>query len=282
MLRRPSVRALLALSTTATLAAGGALALAQSGPQPPVVSFTLGQAKSLPAGPATVPAGAVRFSVSTKAKGMHTFQIVRVAAGADVAALQARLRKVTTENAFEAIKEVSAVGGTSLTAGAAAGGVYPMLPGSYLFADISNETVTPSIPFTVTGDPATGAALGPPTATLSLADYKFTLDGKLPRKGDLRLVNNGKRNHIVVTIRTKNAASSARLVKALKTGNDRAAGKEIRGEGSGAAIIGPGERQDVAVRYAPGSYVFVCFWRSKQSNQKSHQRLGMVKAATVK
>ncbi|MCW3000185.1 MAG: Secreted protein [Solirubrobacterales bacterium] len=282
MLHRPPVHVLLALSVLAALAVGGTLALAQSAAPPPVVSFTLGKPKSPPTGPATVPAGAVRFSVSTTAKGMHTFQVVRVAPGADVAAVAARLGKVTSEDAFEALKEVSAVGGTTVTPAADGSAVYPMLPGTYLFADITSDRGTPSIPFTVAGDPATAPGLPDAKSTLSLLDYRFELAGSPPRKGDMQLVNKGRRNHILVAFKTRNAASSARAVKALKAGNDRAAGKEIRSQATGASVIGPGERQDLAVVYTPGSYVFVCFWRSKQSKERPHSRLGMAKAVTVK
>jgi hypothetical protein len=281
VLHRPPVRALLALPVLAVLTAGSALALAQTAAPPPVVSYTLGKPGSLPAGPATVGAGATRFDVSTTAKGNHSFELLRVAPGADVAAVQARLRPIRTPNQLEAIKELTAIGGTSVSARTKGTAVFSLEPGTYLFTDSSASRVAPSIPVTVAGDPAT-APLPAATTTLNLRDYRFELAGTLPRDGDVRVQNRGKRNHIVLTFRTRNAASSARVVKALKAGDDRAAGREITGEGPNVNVIGPGQTQDLRFTAKPGPYVFVCFWGSKQSRNKQHSRLGMVKAVTVK
>lgn len=275
-------RALLVVTTATALSVGGAIAVAQDPAAPPTVAFKLGKLKSTPTGPATAPAGAVRFVVSTAQKGQGGFQLLRVADGADVAALQAKVRKVDSGDKFEALKELTAVGGTSVTKTAKGVITVTLIPGTYLFVDFSDEKVSPNIPFSVAGDPATAPALPAPDATLSLFDYKFELTGKLPRNGTVRMVNKGKRNHIVVTFKTQNAAGSARLVKALKANNERAVGKEIRGEGPGANLIGPGQSQDLKFTARPGNYVFVCFYGSKQSKGKDHNALGMVKAVTVK
>lgn len=285
MTRLCSPRALLALTAGVAVTAGGAVAMAQGdGPAPTVASFTLGKLKSTPTGPATLPAGAVTFSVSTKeTKGDHGFQIFRLADGADVAATQAKLRKVNDGDKFEKLTDVTALGGTEVSAKAKGKSTFTLAPGTYLFGDFSDEKVTPTIPFTVVADPAVPAAVAPtPATSLTLQDYKFTLTGRLPRNGAVRVVNKGKRNHIVVTFKAQNAAGSARMVKALKTNNEKAFEKEVRGTGPGVNIIGPGETQDLAFKASKGSYVFVCFYSSKQSKGKEHFRLGMFKVATVK
>ncbi|WP_354698277.1 hypothetical protein DSM112329_03947 [Paraconexibacter sp. AEG42_29] len=285
MHRSLEARSLVALTTTAAIAAGAAIAVAQeSAPAaPPVVAYTLGKLKSTPSGPATVPAGAVRFKVSTKVKGEHGFQVFRLADGADVAAAQKAVRSISNGTAFEKLKDITAVGGTEVSVAKPGEATFELTPGNYLFADFSDEKVNPTTPFVVPAAGATPpAALPAATATLSMFDYKFEVAGRLPRNGDLRIVNKGKRNHILVTFKAQNPAGAARLAKAFKASNEKAAGKEIRGNATGANIIGPGVTQDLAFDAKPGSYVFVCFYESKASKGKEHNVLGMVKTATVK
>lgn len=276
-------RALAALLVTG-LVAGGivAVAVAQTDAPPPIAKFTLGAKKSLPTGPATLPAGSVRFVVGTKAKGDHSFLLIRVADGADIVALQARARTITSEDEFEAVTELSAVGGGEVTAQSRGDSVFTLKPGRYLLVDGSDEKVSPNIPITVAGDPATAPKLPAASATVSLSDFKYTVTGTLPRNGVVRLVNKGKRNHMLINFKAQNAAGAARMIKALKTGKEKAFQKEIRGTGPSVPLVGPGEPQNLKFSTRPGSYVFVCFWESKQSGGKSHFTKGMIKAVTVK
>lgn len=270
------------LPAAALVAAGGttALATAAGEPAPPVAQFTLA-ANGAPSGPATVAPGAVRITVGTKAKGRHAFQVLKLAPGADVAAVQKQVARVKDDDAFEAITAMSAVGGTGVSSAQKGSIVADLQPGTYLLADISSQKTVPSTPFTVTdgSGPALPAA---PAATISMYDYKFEVAGRLPRRGDVRLTNRGRRNHILVVFKAADAKGAARLVKAVKADDQRAAGKEIRGEGSGANVIGPGVTHDLRVADAPGNYVLACFVRSKQSGGKAHNRLGMVKAVVVR
>ena len=276
-------RALAALLATGLVAGGVvAVAVAQTDAPPPTASFTLGAKKSTPKGPATLPAGAVRFVVGTKSKGEHSFLLVRVADGADIPAVQARVRKVNSGDKFEAITELSAVGGTQVSTTTKGNLTVVLKPGNYLFVDVSDDNISTSIPVTVAGDPATAPRLPAAPTTVSLSDFKYTVTGALPRNGVVRLANKGKRNHMLVNFKAQNAAGAARMIKALKTNKEKAFDKEIRGIGPSVFLIGPGEKQNLKFSTRPGSYVFVCFYESKQSGGKPHFTKGMIKAVTVK
>ncbi|WP_354700912.1 hypothetical protein [Paraconexibacter sp. AEG42_29] len=273
----------LALAALAATGATAALATAEDAAAPPTVRFALAAAdgRTAPTGPATVPPGAVRIDVATKAKGMHGFQLLRLPAGADVPAIQQRVSKARSDDDFEALGGVVAVGGTGVSARRKGSIVVDLTSGTYLLADLSSQKGVPSVPFTV-GEGSGPGLPAAPAATISMFDYKYEIAGKLPRKGDVRIVNKGKRNHIVVVFKTADAKGSARLVKAVRADDQRAAGKEIRGEGTSANAVGPGQAHDLTVANAPGNYVLVCFVKSKQSKGKAHNALGMVKAVTVK
>ena len=87
---------------------------------------------------------------------------------------------------------------------------------------------------------------------------------------------------MAIAFKTADARAQKKLVAALKKGDERAAGRLIRGQGTSLGLASPGETSDFKASYAKGRYVFACFWGSKQSKGKEHIRLGMVKAFQVK
>lgn len=271
--RRAAAAGVAALLTTAgTITVAGA----QDPAAPAVLSYTLAKGKK-PAGPTTVQPGVVTFSAkasSTKG-GPRSLQLFRVADGVtDVAALQKQLAKVRSENAFEKLTTVSLAGGAEGASKAKAARVTrTLVPGTYLVGDFTDDAVTTSV-LTVAGD-ATAAVAPTPASTVSMFDYKFEADRRLPASGPVRFVNKGRRNHFVVAFKAGDRKSATRLQAAFRKNDEKAADKLIRGVGTGAGLVGPGDSFDVASRYGKGSYVLVCFWSSKQSKGKQHNVLGM-------
>ncbi len=271
-IRAAAVGAVALLTTAGTIAA---VAGAQDPATPPVLSYTLAKGKK-PAGPATAQPGVVTFSAkAASAKGTRSIQVIRVADGVtDIRALQKKLEKVRSADAFEKITTVSMAGGVDGASKAKpARFTRTLTPGTYLVGDFTGNDFASSV-LTVAGDPTTAVAPAP-TTTVSMFDYKYELDRKLPLKGAVRFVNKGKRNHFVVAFKAANSRSAAKLDRAFRKNDEKAAEKFIRGTGTGSGVVAAGDSIDIASTYGKGSYVLVCFWGSKQSKGKQHNVLGM-------
>ena len=91
---------------------------------------------------------------------------------------------------------------------------------------------------TVSGERTTATA--PRSTTIvSMFDYKFTLNRSLPRNGTIRVVNKGKRVHMMIALKAANRKGANALSKALRKG-DRNAEKLIRGGGPSLDPVSPG------------------------------------------
>lgn len=264
-----------ATGALALLGTVAAVAVAQDPAAPPTLAYTLTKGKA-PSGPTTVAPGVVTFSAkAAKAKQQRDLQLFRVADGVtDIPALQKKLSQIRSGDTFEKLGTLTLAGGAGgATSAKAAKFTRTLAPGTYLVGDFTDDA-TPSTVLTVTGAPT--AAVAPPVAsTVTMFDYKFEVDRKLPRKGAVRVVNKGKRNHFYIAFKAGDRKGAAKLDKALRKNDEKTAQKFIRGTGTYAGIVGAGESVDIAAEYAKGTYVLVCFWESKQSKGRPHNVLGM-------
>jgi hypothetical protein len=274
-------RAALGLAVATGAVGVTAVALAQGG-DPATLSYALGS--GAPQGAvSTAQPGATTFTFSTSGKGERDWILLHLKDGADVASVQEEINHSLSPDQVEALvaKDFSIVSSGAATKGHSDTATVDLEAGSYLVADITNDKKTPSTQLTVSGDP-TGAVAPKATTTVTMHDYKFTLSRSLPRSGVVRFVNAGKRTHMAIALKTTDAKAQKKLVAALKKGDERAAGRLIRGQGTSLGLASPGESSRFKASYGKGRYVFACFWGSKQSKGKEHIRLGMVKAFQVK
>jgi hypothetical protein len=127
-------------------------------------------------------------------------------------------------------------------------------------------------------------AAGPPSepqtgATIGLRDFRFTGATTLPARGGLKIVNEGEQLHELVVTKVKGRMSDA--VKAAKAGTFN----KIKMAGPPSQLIGivsGGTTNVVDPQLAPGQYLMLCAYGDKNSRNKSHAALGMVKTITVR
>jgi len=273
-----------ALAAVITTGAVGisAVALAQGG-TPPELAFQLGSGAPQALGATSAQPGPTTFTFSTTAKGEHDWALLRIKPGVDVAKVQQDIDRPLNPDQLDELTdtEFSIVTSNEAYKGRPSTTTVDLTPGDYLVADVSTEKRTPSTPLTVGGDP-NGATAPTPKATVTLRDYRFSLNRSLPRKGVVRFVNAGKHNHMAIALKVADAAAQRKLVAALKKGKEKAAEKLIRGTGTNLDLVSPGESSDVKASYGKGRYVFVCFFGSKRSKNKPHFLLGMAKPFQVK
>ena len=252
-----------------------------AGSSPPKLAYTTG-GTATPTGPTTAAPGPTTFVVTNTTTKDADFTVLRLHDGADPAAVQKDIDRKLTADQIEAMP-FDIVGGTGdARSGHPSSVTFTLAAGTYLVANTTSETRTPSIVLTVSGDP-NGATAPAPVTTVTMHDYKYVLSRSIPRSGVVRVINKGKRIHMMIAFKAQNAAGAAKLSKALRKGDQKTVNKLIRGVGTNLDPIAPGQTEDLAaVHYGKGSYVFACFWKSSASKGKSHERLGMTKVISVK
>lgn len=267
------------IAAVAVVGATATIAFAQSGTGPTKLAYSV-SGKAAPAGPTTAAPGTTTFVVSTTSKEAG-FYVVKLDEGADVEATRKAVDRELREDQIEALP-LDLVGAASdMTKGRSSSFTIDLVAGTYLVLNTTNDKRTPSAVLTVSGERTTATA--PRSTTIvSMFDYKFTLNRSLPRNGTIRVVNKGKRVHMMIALKAANRKGANALSKALRKG-DRNAEKLIRGGGPSLDPVSPGANVQLpSVRYGKGSYVLACFWQSKQSKNKDHNSLGMTKVVTVK
>jgi hypothetical protein len=273
-------RFLTTISALLVTVAIATVAFAQ-GSAPPNLAYSF-DSQATPSGPTTAAPGPTEFTVSNTGSKESDFTVLRVHDGADVPKLQSDINQKLSEDQIEALPIDIAAGTSDAAKGRPASFTINLTAGTYLVANTSSETKTPSMVLTVSGNP--NGATGPsPTTIVGMYDYKFKLSKHISRSGSIRVSNKGKRIHMMIALKAANAAGAAKLSSALRKGaSQKVIGSLIRGGGSSLDPISPGQSVVIPVHYGKGSYVFACFWQSKASKGKAHVRLGMTKIVSVK
>jgi len=274
------IRWAVATGAVVVLAATATVATAGNGPAPKTLTYRLGAGYDAPAGPATAAPGATTFKVTTANEQGGTWQLLKVADGRDPREVAVSLDAARDPDAVEAL-DATLVVGASPVPGRPVRVTTTLTAGDYLVADTTGDTATPSRVLHVEGAP-TGASAPKPVSTVTMGDYTYKLSRTLPRNGVVRFKNAGTRTHMAVVLKTRNAADQRKLVGLLRKNDQEGAGKLIAGDGPGVDLMAGGQSADVPVKYAKGTYVMVCFWASKGSQDKPHNVIGMEKAFTVK
>ena len=232
-------------------------------------------------GPDSITAGWTTFRMKNEGTVPHHVGIARVDSGKTVADIEAALKNGNSSPAWFLV-----VGGPNASdPGGESNATLNLQPGQYVmlcFVDIPGHV--PHFmkgmirPFVVTA--ANGSMGIEPTAdaTITLADYSFTVDRKLTaRKHTIRVVNKGPQEHEVVLVRLAPG----------KTMKDLAAwAVKMDGEGPGSAIGGVvGFSKKAGPNYfdidlTPGNYVMLCFLTDAKDG-KPHLEHGMVKEFKV-
>ena len=231
--------------------------------------------------PDSITAGWTTFRMKNEGTLPHHVGIARVDSGKTIADIEAALKNANSSPPWFLV-----VGGPNASEpGAESNATLNLEPGQYVMlcfvdipAHVPHFTKGMIHPFVVTA--ANGSTGTEPTAdaTIALADYSFTVDGKLTAgKHTIRVVNKGPQEHEVVLVRLAPG----------KTMKDLAAwAVTMEGEGPGSAIggvVGFSKRAGpnyFDVDLTSGNYVMLCFLTDDKDG-KPHIEHGMVKEFKV-
>jgi hypothetical protein len=147
-------------------------------------------------------------------------------------------------------------------------------PGTYV-ALLNEGEGAPTVhaSFTVAASKAP-AALPAPQATVKSIEFGFRGPATLKRGELVRFENEGFLVHMDFAIPVKSRSAGQRLVRFLKTGNEKAAGKLFAGPPVGfSGPVSSGAYQQETITAKPGWYVQACFMDTQ--DKRSHTLLGM-------
>lgn len=146
--------------------------------------------------------------------------------------------------------------------------------GDYIALDLdTNGSTPPHATFTVTPS-AAPATLPSAGATVNSIEFGFTGPKTLHTGEVVRFVNAGFLVHMDVWVKTKNMASAKLLVKGLLANtSQRKLGKFIIGQGTFAGPMSSGGIVQTTITATPGIYVQACFMATQ--NGVVHTALGM-------
>jgi hypothetical protein len=253
----------LMLAVGAILLLGVSVTLAGAQTSVPTVAVTAagGNITLNPSGP--IGGGPTRFTFS--GRGELTLATLRAGVTVD------QLRRTLSRNEEAALRQVF------LEAAVAPGRpvTVDLRPNTtYVAAGIGGRSQ--ALTSFTTGAP-TGARAAMPDARIRMVDYGFRGRRTLPRRGRIRVENDGTTFHFAFAYPLRPRVGARRVGRAFRRGNDRAIGRLVAGEPVEVqGLISQGSTNDNEVRFARrGRYAMVCFFGE-------HNRLGMYRVYRVR
>jgi uncharacterized cupredoxin-like copper-binding protein len=257
------------------LGAGGAIAAGQG--SVPTVTVTA-SATAVTASPATVAPGATRFEFV--ASGLQRPASIYLAAPK---------QGVTTDEVIAALKEnpdagleladlvasanLAPDGRRAITVEIESNRSYVLI--NDLGADNPQEWIFSPL---ATGGAPTGATAPDPDATVVMRDLRFGGASRLPRDGTIRVTNVGWAPHFALAAPLRKGARRGRVVKALRSGSNRALGRVLNFRNSLeiASLLTRGASTDQEITFSRrGRYALVCFF-------EGHNAQGMYRIVNVR
>jgi hypothetical protein len=252
---------ILAFGAILLLGVSVTLAGAQTSVPTVAVSAAGGNITLDPSGP--IGAGPTRFTFS--GRGELTLATLRAGVTVD------QLRRTLSRNEEAALRQVF------LEAAVAPGRpvTVDLRPNTtYVAAGIGGRSQ--ALTSFTTGAP-TGARAAMPDARIRMVDYRFRGRRTLPRRGRIRVENDGTTFHFALAFPLRPRVGARRVGRAFRRGNDRAIGRLVAGEPVEVqGVISQGSTNDNEVRFRRrGRYAMVCFFGE-------HNRLGMYRVYRVR
>jgi hypothetical protein len=250
---------------------GGGLPAQAAGLPTVTVSVT---ASSITVGGALQSGG---VNVVSTAMGVKEAGVVLVLLKPGVSAAEA-FAFVAAKQAKNDLNNVSKLGSIVFSAEAAPGHASEvqtyLQPGIYVALATQEEGPPRAVTsFAVTASKAP-VALPTPQATLRTIEFGFRGPSILKVGELVRAENEGFLVHMDFAFPTKSREAAKELVKLLRAGKERQAGRLIAGPPLGfAAPVSPGAYQQETITAKPGWYVQVCFMDTQ--DRRSHTLLGM-------
>ena len=232
--------------------------------------------------PSQIPAGLTTIRVTTHGKELHQAALIRLDSGKTMADLAAAFKKPGPPPAWA----VAAGGPNTPTPNGGTAEVTQDLPaGNYaIICYIPSPDGVPHFgkgmlhPLTVTPSTTPAAPMPNADATVTLADYTFTLSAPLtPGKHILRVDNAGPQVHELVLVKLSPGTTGKQLAAWVAGGMK---GPPPAMPIGGVAPIAPGGTAFMPADLAPGNYSMLCFVPDAKDG-KEHAMHGMIKDFTV-
>ena len=267
---------LMAVGVAAT-ALGGTGAVVVNAQEPaPTVAVTVTPSKMTVGGAEELRPGPVRLAVESPGRRARDFTVFELKRGVSVDDAEERLRTLRSADAAERYGRLVAGGGVAR--GASYTTTFEVEAGTYLLLDTTQQPAVRAR-FTVGGEQ--GTAVAPePDRTVGLREYRFEMGATLPSRGVVRFANRGDELHFALALRLKRGTSTRSVVRQLRQGREDIAGLDQGTQGLG--LVSGDTVNDVEVRFQPGSYVLVCFYGDRESQNRPHSTLGMARGFQVR
>jgi hypothetical protein len=270
------VRRLLLAGGIVLSLSGGAAWVAAQGP-PLTVEVTVGRTSMTVTGAEGLPAGPTRFRFTVaEGAGERSFALFELKPG---------VTREEVERAAPQIREPADAHryGRFVASGSEAGGeIYTttltLRDGEYVLIDFTRQGDVRAS-FRVGTEPST-AQTPEPDARIRMGDYWFRGAAVLPRRGIIRVENDGDRLHHALLFKLRRGVSGRSVVNMLRRGQEPrrvfAGGPSVLTE-----IVSPLAVNDVETTLRRGRHVLVCFI-SNSRRGKPHAALGMARAVRVR
>jgi hypothetical protein len=264
---------LLKLGSAVVLVLGVLAVAAPAQTSVPTVAVTVSRSAVTvnPAGP--IAAGPTRFTFTSSGKAELNADLVTLRAG--VTADQ--VRRAASRNPERALALVFLEGGVALGHDAASDTLTVTLrPNTTYYVVSSLGRSVALAPLATTGT-SNGARAPKPDARIRMVDYGFRGPKALPRRGVIRVANQGAAFHFAIAFPLRPGASARHVGRALRSGSERGIGRLVAGPPVNVQnLISPGTVNDETVRFGRrGRFAFVCFFGE-------HNRLGMYRIFRVR
>lgn len=266
-----------------------AIALAAAAPAaaqaPPTVTATVGPTAVTLQGADALAAGPTRFVLRNAARRREADPaIVALKPGVTIDAFRAALQRGNEEDPRPFKRILSFEGGGLVPGGGRYATTITLRPGTtYVVINVQRRLGRSAFATFTVGQQSGGATAPAPAARVGLLDYAFRMPSTLPRRGVVRFENRGERLHIAVGFRVRPGVRSARVVRALRRGQERQLESLTAGFAEPLGVVSGGTVNDVEVRFPQrGNWVFACFLRDGGRGNPPHNTLGMVKAFRVR
>jgi hypothetical protein len=195
--------------------------------------------------------------------------------------LYAFLKSKAGEDPNKALRLGSIVFNAELTNGKSREAQTTLQPGQYVALLNEGESApTVHTSFTVAAA-KTPAVLPAPQATVRTMEFGFRGPSTLKDGELVRFENEGFLVHMNFAIPVRSKAAAKRLVRFLRTGNERQAGKLFAGPPVGfAGPLSSGAYQQEVITAKPGWYVEACFMETQ--DKRTHILLGMERVIKIR
>ena len=266
--------------------AGASSALVAAQGTPPTVVVAAGARSTAIEGAEALRGGPVRIEYRSASRRTNA-DLTLLALRPEIGERELRAALLRNPDPRQAKRLGTFMGGADVPASRARVQIVTVRPGTR-YAVVNTRASSPrrwTTAFFTVGEGESGAAAPEPVATVTMRDYRFTAPATLPRRGVIRVRNEGGRLHHAIAFRARERGSARRAAAALVRDDETAFAREVEPERFVAlqGITSGGTQADVQAAFArTGRYVLVCFLEDGERGNPSHSTLGMVETFRVR